>query len=75
MWTIFLYSSERKDTLINIKFISEKETKNKISFLEIEISRDKNQFIASVYCELTYNGVSFHFDSFIPGGYKFNLYL
>ena len=30
-------------------FISEKETNNKLSFLDIEISRDKNQFITSVY--------------------------
>ena len=32
----------------NIKFTSEKETNNKLSFLDIEISRDKNQFITSV---------------------------
>ena len=35
----------------NIKFTSEKETNNKLSFLDIEISRDKNQFITSVYCK------------------------
>ena len=33
----------------NIKFTSEKETNNKLSFLDIEISRDKNQFLTSVY--------------------------
>ena len=33
----------------NIKFISVIETNNKLSFLDIEISRDKNQFITSVY--------------------------
>ena len=32
----------------NMKFTSEKETNNKLSFLDIEISRDKNQFITSV---------------------------
>ena len=32
----------------NIKFTSEKEINNKLPFLDIEISRDKNQFITSV---------------------------
>ena len=40
----------------NIKFISEKETNNK-SFLDIEKSRDKNQFITSVYRKPAFNGV------------------
>ena len=57
----------------NIKFTSEKETNNKLSFLDIEISRDKIQFITSVYCKPTFSGVFSHFDSFIPRGYKFNL--
>ena len=59
----------------NIKFTSEKETNNKLSFLEIEISRDKNQFITLVYRSLTFCGVFCHFDSFIPRGYKFKLVL
>ena len=59
----------------NIKFTSEKETNNKLSFLDIEISRDKNQFITSVYCKPTFSGVFSHFDSFIPRSYKFNLLL
>ena len=57
----------------NIKFTCEKETNNKLSFLDIEISRDKNQFITSVYRKPTFSGVFSHFDSFIPRGYKFNL--
>ena len=57
----------------NIKFTSEKETNNKLSFLDIEISRDKNQFITSVYRKPTFSGVFSHFDSFIFRGYKFNL--
>ena len=32
----------------NIEFTSEKEITNKLSFLDIEISRDKNQFITLV---------------------------
>ena len=57
----------------NIKFTSEEETNNKLSFLEIEILRDKNQFITSVYCKPTASGVFSHFDNFIPRRYKFNL--
>ena len=49
----------------NIKFTSEKETNKKLSFVNIEISRDKNQFITSVYCKPTFSGVFSHFDSFI----------
>ena len=57
----------------NLKFTSEKETNNKLSFLDIETSRDINQFIISVYRKPTFSGVFSHFDSFIPRGYKFNL--
>ena len=38
----------------NIKFTSEKETNNKLSFLDIETSRDKNQFITSGYRKPTH---------------------
>ena len=57
----------------NINFTSEKETNNKLSFLDIEISIDKNQFINSLCCKPTFSGVFSHFDSFISRSYKFNL--
>ena len=38
----------------NIKFTSEKETKNKLTFLDIEISRDKNQFFTSLFYLVEY---------------------
>ena len=56
-----------------IKLTSKKETNNKLSFLDIEISRDKNQFITSVYRKPTFSGVFSYFASFIPRSYKFNL--
>ena len=59
----------------SIKFTSEKETKNKLFFLDIEISRDKSQFVTSVYQKPAFSGVFSHFDNFIPRGYKFNLVL
>ena len=49
----------------NIKFSSEKEINNKLSFLEIEISKDKHQFITSIYGKPTFNGVFSHSGSFI----------
>ena len=78
---IFSYSSEKSfpnyfsSCHKNIKFTSEKESNNKLSFLDIEISRDKNQLITSVYHKPTFSGVFSYFDSFIPRGYKFNLVL
>ena len=57
----------------NIKFTSEKEINNKLSLLDTETSRDKNQFITSVYRKPTFGGVFSHFGSFIHRGYKFNL--
>ena len=56
----------------NIKFTSEKETNSKLFFLEIEISKDKDQFITSVYCKPTFRELFSNFDSFIPRSYKFN---
>ena len=45
---------------VNLKFTSEKEINNKLSFLNIKISRGKNQFITSVYGKLTFGGVFSH---------------
>ena len=62
----------------NIKFTSEKVINSKLSFLDIDKTRqsqDKNQFITSVYCKPTFSGVFSHFGSFTSRGYKFNLAL
>ena len=62
----------------NIRFISETENKNSISFLDIEISRDNNKFTASVYGKPTFSGVFTNFsevftNSFIWKSSKYNL--
>ena len=57
----------------NIKFLKTQLTTNDL--FQILKSRDKNQFITSVYHKPTFSGVFSHFDSFIPRGYKFNLVL
>ena len=57
----------------NIKFTSETENNNSISFLNIKIIRDNQKFMTSVYRKLTFSGVFTNFGSFIPKSYKYNL--
>ena len=56
----------------NIKFTSETENENSISFLDIKIARNNNKFMTSVYREPTFSGVYNNFGSFIPKSYKYN---
>ena len=48
-----------------IKFISEIEEHNSISFLDIKINRDNNRFLTSVYHKPTFSSVITNFDSYI----------
>ena len=57
----------------NIKFTSEIEENNSISFLDIKINRDSNRFLTSVYRKPTFSGVFTNFDSYIPLSYKSGL--
>ena len=57
----------------NIKFTSETENKNSMSFLDIKITRNNNKFMTSVYRKLSFSGVFTNFVSFIPNSYKYNL--
>ena len=59
--------------LKNIRFISEIESENSISFLDIKISRDNNKYTTSVYRKSNFSGVFTNFGSFIPKSYKHNL--
>ena len=56
----------------NIKFTSEIEENNCMSFLDIKITRELNSFIF-VYRKPTFSGVFTNFDSFIPLSYKTGL--
>ena len=49
----------------NIKFISEIEENNSISFLDIKINRDNNRVLTSVHRKPTFSGVFTNFDSYI----------
>ena len=61
-----------------MKFTSEIEDNNCISFLDIKISRVNNSFSTNLYCNVTFNGVFkalliTNFESFVPISYKSSL--
>ena len=60
------YEYSVKIHIKNMNFNSKIETDNKFSFLGIEISRNRNEFIISIHHKPTFSGVFSHFDSFIP---------
>ena len=45
----------------------------KLSFLDVEVSRDGNTFVTSVYRKPTFSGVYTHFDSFLLSTYKIGM--
>ena len=57
----------------NIKFTTDIEENNSISFLDIKINRDNNRFLTSVYRKPTFSGVFTNFGSYIPLSYRSGL--
>ena len=57
----------------NIKFSLEKENDGRLSFLDINIFREKGKFVTNVYRKKTFSGVYTNFNSFIPETYKTGL--
>ena len=57
----------------NIYFSIEKEKDNGMSFLEVNIIREKDKFTTSVYRKRTFSGIYTHFDSFLPSSNKIGL--
>ena len=57
----------------NINFTFEQEKNGKLSFLDVEVSRDRNTFVTSVYRKPTFSGVYTHFDSFLTSTYKIGM--
>ena len=51
----------------------EREKNGKLSFLDIEVSREKGKFVTTVYRKPTFSGVYTHFESFLPTIYKFGM--
>ena len=59
----------------NMKFTCEEEKDNQLSFLDINIKRDTNNFSTSLHRKTTFSGVYTNFDSFISSSYKEGLLL
>ena len=57
----------------NIKFTSKFEENDSFSFLDVKITRRKNQLVTSVFRKATFSGVFTKFKSFMPVAYKFGL--
>ena len=54
-----------------MSFTIESEKQNRMSFLDVQISREDKTFTTSVYRKPIFSGVYTHFDSFLPSTYKF----
>ena len=54
----------------NIKFTCEELNDNKISFLDISITRTENKFTMSIFRKKTFSGVYLNFHSHLPTDYK-----
>ena len=60
-------------TPLEISFTFEQEKNGKLSFLDIEVSREKGKFITTLYRKPTFSGAYIHFESFLPTIYKFGM--
>ena len=58
---------------LNISFTIEYEKDNRLSFLDVNIIREKDKFTTSVYRKPTFSRIYTHFDSFLPSGNKIGL--
>ena len=54
-------------------FSFEQEKNGKLSFLDVELSREKGKTVTTVYSKPTFSGVYTHFESFLPTVYKFGM--
>ena len=54
----------------NVKFTCEEENDDKISFLDISITRTENKFTMSIFRKKTYSRVYLNFHSHLPTDYK-----
>ena len=56
-----------------MSFSFEEEKNGKISFLDVEISRENGKFVTTVYRKPTFSGVYTHFESFLTSTQKFGM--
>ena len=58
---------------LSVSFVMESEKDNRMSFLGVNIIREKDKFTTSVYREPTFSGIYTHFDSFLQSSNKIGL--
>ena len=56
-----------------MSFSFEEEKNGKMSFLDVEISRENGKFVTTVYRKPTFSGVYTHSESFLPSTHKFGM--
>ena len=56
-----------------MSFSFEEEKNGKMSFLDVEISRENGKFVTTVYRKPTFSGVYTHFESFLTSTQKFGM--
>ena len=54
-------------------FLLRKRKNGKISFLDVEVSRENGKYVTTVYCKSTFSGVYTHFESLLPSTHKFGM--
>ena len=54
----------------NMSFSFEPEISDKLSLLDVEVSRKEGKFVTTVYRKPTFSGVYTHFDNFLSEVYK-----
>ena len=64
---------KRFHSYLNISFAIENVKDNRMSFLDVNIIREKDNFTTSVYRKPTFSGIYTHFDSFLPSSNKIGL--
>ena len=58
---------------INMSFSKELEKDEKLSFLDILITKSESRFIISIYKKPTFSRIYLNFKSYVPDVYKFGL--
>ena len=56
-----------------MSFSMETEKENKLSFLDVEVIREKGKFTTTIYRKSPFSCVYSNFESFLPSVYKFGM--
>ena len=67
------FYSDLNSRHLNLSLTIENEKHNRMSFLDVNIIREKDKFTTSVYCKPTFSRIYTHFDSFLPSSNKIGL--